>query len=54
MKKIVYKIEDDSYLAFKTLDECKECEFGEDDLYYVKGDFLFYGNSIIGKDRENK
>lgn len=41
-------IESDSYYSVRTLEECKQCVYGEEDLYHIKDGCLYYGGQYIG------
>lgn len=46
---VQFVIENDAYYAVRTLKECKECVYGEEDLYrVVDNDYLYYGDTYIG------
>ncbi len=44
----VYIVESDSYYREDTLEGFKKCIYGEEDLYRVDGDILYYRDTVIG------
>ena len=48
MSQVIFEVSDDKFFTEGTLQDFKECVWGEEDCYEVKDNCLYYKGTLIG------